>query len=232
MDQQEYAWKWFEYHAGQRLTGFRFFLILLGALVLGCTTELKEENILIARLVAGFGVIITLAFLILEIRNTELVNIGQNSLRKFEAEAQPNDLSDKRLVGSANRLLFMRHKFWFRLIYGMCMAGFFIGAIWPGLLVPHRNDTVPSSANVPYINSEARTRIDQGGKPTTPGELNYVITKIADQYLIDKGGVRYAHINEVVGALECAKLELYRRLAAPYEDDKAKKEGEVYRSNK
>ena len=31
-------------------------------------------------------------------------------------------------------------------------------------------------------------------------------------------------------ALECAKLELYRRLAAPYEDEKRKETGDVYRS--
>ena len=34
----------------------------------------------------------------------------------------------------------------------------------------------------------------------------------------DAGRVRYAHLNEVVGVLECAKLELYRRVASPYED--------------
>jgi hypothetical protein len=33
---------------------------------------------------------------------------------------------------------------------------------------------------------------------------------------------------DVVGALECAKLELYRRLAAPYEDQKIKLNGDAY----
>jgi hypothetical protein len=40
--------------------------------------------------------------------------------------------------------------------------------------------------------------------------------------------VGYAEINEVVGVLECCKLELYRRLAAPYEDTKIKENGDVY----
>jgi hypothetical protein len=44
------------------------------------------------------------------------------------------------------------------------------------------------------------------------------------------GDLRYAHINEAIGALECAKLELYRRVAAPYEDEKMKESGDVYRS--
>ncbi len=83
---------------------------------------------------------------------------------------------------------------------------------------------------MPYIDAEARERLDRGGKPENPGELNYAITRLADDYLIRRGGVRYAHVNEVVGALECAKLELYRRVLAPYEDAKMAETGDVYRS--
>jgi hypothetical protein len=83
---------------------------------------------------------------------------------------------------------------------------------------------------VPYITGEARARLDAGGRPETAGELNYAITRLVDDYLIARGGIRYAHLNEVVGALECAKLELYRRVAAPYEDAKRDETGDVYRS--
>jgi hypothetical protein len=81
---------------------------------------------------------------------------------------------------------------------------------------------------MPDIDREARARLEDGGRPETAGELNYAITRIVDRYLTDKGGIRYAHLNEVVGALECAKLELYRRLAAPYEDEKMRESGDVY----
>ena len=37
----------------------------------------------------------------------------------------------------------------------------------------------------------------------------------------------YADINSAIGVLECAKLELYRRQAAPYEDKKIEENGEV-----
>ena len=70
-----------------------------------------------------------------------------------------------------------------------------------------------------------------GDEPRDPGELNFALTIIVDKYLQNRGGLRYAHINEVVGALECAKLELYRRVAAPYEDQKIKESGDVYRSS-
>jgi hypothetical protein len=85
---------------------------------------------------------------------------------------------------------------------------------------------------VPYVESAARQRIDQGGTPETAGELNYAITRLVDSYLVARGGIRYAHVNDVVGALECAKLELYRRIAAPYEDEKIGENGDVYRAGR
>ena len=60
-----------------------------------------------------------------------------------------------------------------------------------------------------------------------PGELNYLITCLVDDYLRVEG-LTYSTINTVIGALECAKMEVYRRVAAPYEDDKRAKHGEVY----
>jgi hypothetical protein len=38
----------------------------------------------------------------------------------------------------------------------------------------------------------------------------------------------YQSINDVLGALEGAKLEFYRRIAAPYEDTKIQENGDVY----
>ena len=83
---------------------------------------------------------------------------------------------------------------------------------------------------MPYIDADARSRLDGGGSPRTPGELNYALTRLVDDYLAEKGGLRYRHLNEVVGVMECAKLELYRRLAAPYEDRKIEEAGDVYRA--
>ena len=81
---------------------------------------------------------------------------------------------------------------------------------------------------MPYIDQDARRRLEVGGQPETAGELNYAITRLVDEYLQSRGGLRYAHLNEVVGVLECAKLELYRRLAVPYEDQKLAENGDAY----
>jgi len=46
--------------------------------------------------------------------------------------------------------------------------------------------------------------------------------------MIEKKGLSYSNVNEIIGALECIKLELYRRVAAPYEDLKIEENGDVY----
>lgn len=81
---------------------------------------------------------------------------------------------------------------------------------------------------MPYIDKDARDRVNKGQEPETPGELNYLITQTVDKYLQFKGGIRYANINEILGVLECVKLEFYRRIAAPYEDKKCDESGDVY----
>lgn len=85
---------------------------------------------------------------------------------------------------------------------------------------------------MPYMTSEARSRLDAGDAPRNAGELNYALTRLVDAYLTGRaqeaGRVRYAHLNEAIGVLECAKLELYRRVAAPYEDEKQAESGDVY----
>lgn len=59
-----------------------------------------------------------------------------------------------------------------------------------------------------------------------PGVLNYILTKICHQY-IQKKGLRYSTINEVIGVLECAKQELYHMIAAPYENKKRLENGGI-----
>ena len=80
---------------------------------------------------------------------------------------------------------------------------------------------------MPYIKAEDRNLMDDGALPRTEGELNYTISTLLDEYLAEYG-FNYANLNKVVGVLECAKLEIYRRMAAPYEDQKMQENGDVY----
>ena len=82
---------------------------------------------------------------------------------------------------------------------------------------------------MPYIQKEKRYKLvaETLESPESPGELNYTITTLCSEYLRLKG-VNYTNMNEVIGVLECAKLELYRRVVSPYEDIKIKENGDVY----
>jgi hypothetical protein len=90
---------------------------------------------------------------------------------------------------------------------------------------------------MPYIKKEQRERIlKEFGHGTKyividainlSGELNYAITVLLNRWL-ERNGVNYTELNMLMGVLECAKLELYRRIAAPYEDEKIQQNGDVY----
>lgn len=78
---------------------------------------------------------------------------------------------------------------------------------------------------MPYIKQRDRESLGIS-VANNAGELNYLFTDIIDNYLTEK--LSYQRINDCIGALEGAKLELYRRIAAPYEDVKIKENGDVY----
>jgi len=82
---------------------------------------------------------------------------------------------------------------------------------------------------MPYITQPARERLDKeiaalASRIQSSGELNYAITRL----LLATTPQTYSDYNALVGVLECAKLELYRRAVAKYEDGKALTNGDVY----
>lgn len=85
---------------------------------------------------------------------------------------------------------------------------------------------------MPYIDQKNRIPLDPTQhvmmKSVTAGELNFQITRLADEYVKVHGGSSYATLNEVIGVLECAKLEFYRRIVSCYEDGKLARNGDVY----
>lgn len=79
---------------------------------------------------------------------------------------------------------------------------------------------------MPYIKQEDRLKFETT-VATTAGELNYVLTKAINDYYW-RDNQNYQAINDIIGALEGAKLEFYRRVVAPYEDKKIEENGDVY----
>ena len=90
---------------------------------------------------------------------------------------------------------------------------------------------------MPYIKQEYRGEIDElvdkladeiryGYSITLKGGvLNYAITRMMTRIFDEPG---YFEWSQVITTLECCKLEFYRRAMAPYEDDKANENGDVY----
>lgn len=82
---------------------------------------------------------------------------------------------------------------------------------------------------MPYISKKFRDQFKPGSEipALQPGDLNYQFSLLINTYIKAHGPSYYA-FNDVIGALECCKLEVYRRLAAPYEDKKIEENGDVF----
>ena len=82
---------------------------------------------------------------------------------------------------------------------------------------------------MPYINVEQREKISPKvmelmAELETKGDYNYAISLLAHTY-IQRKGLKYDNLNDVVGFLECAKAEFIRTVVSPYEDQKIKENG-------
>ena len=81
---------------------------------------------------------------------------------------------------------------------------------------------------MPYISQERRKELDAGAPFSThPGELNYSMARIVDRYVLSCG-TNYRTFNDVIGALDALKMEIYTRFVRPYEDKKIGEHGDVF----
>ncbi len=58
-----------------------------------------------------------------------------------------------------------------------------------------------------------------------PGIMNYTISKLIQEVYGDK--LNYFQYSEIIGLLDCCKMEFYRAQVAPYEELKRKENGNV-----
>lgn len=86
---------------------------------------------------------------------------------------------------------------------------------------------------MPYVTKSVRNQLKdrgtlkKGRSPSNSGELNYTFTEALKGY-IELKGLSYSTINDILGALEGAKLEFNRRIVIPYENTKINLNGDVY----
>ena len=84
---------------------------------------------------------------------------------------------------------------------------------------------------MPYIEHERRGRFDVSINNAATflengGDLNYCFSMLCEHF-IEMFGESYANYSICVSSLENAKLELYRRKIAPYEDKKIEENGDL-----
>lgn len=85
---------------------------------------------------------------------------------------------------------------------------------------------------MPYISEESKDKVDKGlvalglSEFECAGDLNYAIHQLIAKY-IAQNNRSYQTYNDIVGVLDCAKMELYRRLVSDYEDKKMSQNGDV-----
>jgi hypothetical protein len=94
---------------------------------------------------------------------------------------------------------------------------------------------------MPYISQDLRSQIDESltiddcvseikliiSQAKMKGVANYTISRILLNLLKPNTGWTYSSLCDVIGTLECVKLEIYRRLISEYEDKAIEKNGDV-----
>ena len=79
---------------------------------------------------------------------------------------------------------------------------------------------------MPYIEPSRRVLLRPVTSPASDaGGLNFQITSIIHEYWQNRE--HYQAINDILGALEGAKLEFYLRIAKPYEERKCRDNGDI-----
>lgn len=92
---------------------------------------------------------------------------------------------------------------------------------------------------MPYIKPEHRFELDdyidklyelvpRPENKDLDGQLNYIISSIVTSaFAPEEGDWSYHNIARAIAVFECAKLEFYRRVAAPKEDRAIQKNGDI-----
>lgn len=104
----EYAWRYFALHARQRITMFYFFLIGSGIMANAYGLLLREKLHWIAAGVAIVGVLICIVSLMLDIRNHQLVRLGEQALRRIELDSIVSDRSNVDLSNPPDYMILTR----------------------------------------------------------------------------------------------------------------------------
>jgi hypothetical protein len=139
-DALDHAWHWFEYHANQRMTMIRFYIIVAGAIATGIGYLWQAEYYFLVSILSLFGTVTSFAFIRLDKRVSDLVHIGEAALKVTQKElATALGSADMNICVHANanrNANNSRRQFWpytysenIQLIIAFCMSAFAIACL-------------------------------------------------------------------------------------------------------
>ena len=129
----DFAFKWFQLHADQRLKVFNFFLVIAGICVAGFFTAMQAKNSVAASFISLVLVVVCICFKQLDLRTAQLVEIGEDYLREWlEGKSKKVSSANVNLIAKADvkrRCLSYRQVFnLLFLIFGLVGV---LGAVFP-----------------------------------------------------------------------------------------------------
>jgi hypothetical protein len=86
MDAHGYAWNWFALHSAQRMQMVNFWLVGVAFLGTAFVQAMTSKLPVVATAVAVAGAVCSIAFLLLDLRTRDLVQVAERALRTMENE--------------------------------------------------------------------------------------------------------------------------------------------------
>lgn len=126
----EYGFKWFEFHAQQRTTTFNFYLIIYSGLAAAISFLLKEKiqfgSILFSLMMIGISIL----FWQLDVRNRQLIKIGESILSDGWQKTGLNEALNPVVLSEAKQNEGFRYKELFGMVFvlggvvGFCLFAY------------------------------------------------------------------------------------------------------------
>ena len=131
-----YAWCWFEYHASQRMTVFRFFLIF-AAIISAGYVQVVVKAPLIGTALGLFLSFITVALWRLDQRNVVLIKLAETHLKDHEERLALDVGPGIKLIGQTDgsRTLLSSFSSIFRLVFSVIFLMGILAAVCPIFIV-------------------------------------------------------------------------------------------------
>lgn len=83
-DALKHAWDWFALHAGQRMQAVNHFLVAFALILVAYNAAFQAGNHLVAVGLALAGMLISVSFLLLELRTRQLVQVSEPALAALQ----------------------------------------------------------------------------------------------------------------------------------------------------